>query len=81
VGWPQRRSTLPLWQRQWRSAFFQRHATPVRSIILGSGGDCCATNANSSQGTFYEGCMVTGYPSDATENAVQANIVAAGYSK
>jgi non-reducing end alpha-L-arabinofuranosidase len=49
------------------------------AIILGSGGDCCATNTNLSQGTFYEGAMVSGYPSDATENAVQANIVAAGY--
>ncbi|MEV4364707.1 arabinofuranosidase catalytic domain-containing protein [Nonomuraea sp. NPDC049625] len=27
-------------------------------------------------GTFYEGVMTSGYPSDATENAVQANIVA-----
>jgi len=49
------------------------------AIILGSGGDCCATNTNQSQGTFYEGAMVSGYPSDAVENAVQANIVAAGY--
>ncbi|NUR60256.1 MAG: lectin, partial [Catenulispora sp.] len=30
--------------------------------------------------TFYEGVMTSGYPSDATENAVQANIVAAGYT-
>ena len=49
------------------------------AIILGSGGDCCATNTNLSLGTFYEGAMVSGYPTDATENAVQANIVAAGY--
>ena len=34
---------------------------------------------NLSPGTFYEGAIVAGYPSDATENAVQANIVAAGY--
>ena len=51
------------------------------AIVLGSGGDCCATNSNLSDGTFYEGCLVSGYPSDATENAVQANIVAAGYGK
>jgi hypothetical protein len=51
------------------------------AIVLGSGGDCCATNTNQSAGTFYEGCIVSGYPSDATESAVQANIVAAGYSK
>ncbi|MFC4110536.1 arabinofuranosidase catalytic domain-containing protein [Micromonospora zhanjiangensis] len=49
------------------------------AIILGSGGDCCINNSNQSVGTFYEGAMVAGYPSDATENAIQANIVAAGY--
>jgi hypothetical protein len=51
------------------------------AIVLGSGGDCCKPGggANQSAGTFYEGAMVAGYPSDATENAVQANIVAAGY--
>jgi hypothetical protein len=49
------------------------------AIILGSGGDCCNGNTNLSQGTFYEGAIVSGYPSDATDNAVQANIVAAGY--
>src|SRR5512142_1384008 len=49
------------------------------AIVLGSGGDCCATNTNQSQGTFYEGAMVSGYPSDATDSAIQANIVAAGY--
>jgi hypothetical protein len=58
--------------------------SPMRkqgAIVLGSGGDCCKPDggANLSAGTFYEGAMVTGYPSDATENAVQANIVAAGY--
>ncbi|UQU62673.1 alpha-L-arabinofuranosidase B [Couchioplanes caeruleus] len=46
------------------------------AIILGIGGD----NSNGSAGTFYEGVMTSGYPSDATENAVQANITAAGYS-
>lgn len=53
------------------------------AIVLGSGGDCCKPGggANQSDGTFYEGCIVTGYPTDATENAVQANIVAAGYTK
>ncbi|MEU7826548.1 arabinofuranosidase catalytic domain-containing protein [Catellatospora sp. NPDC049133] len=51
------------------------------AIVLGSGGDCCKPDggANASAGTFYEGAMVAGYPSDAVENAVQANIVAAGY--
>ncbi|GAB3970433.1 alpha-L-arabinofuranosidase B [Actinoallomurus acanthiterrae] len=46
------------------------------AIILGIGGD----NSNGSAGTFYEGVMTSGYPSDATENAVQANITAVGYS-
>ncbi len=51
------------------------------AIILGSGGDCCKPDggANLSAGTFYEGAIVAGYPSDATENAVQADIIAAGY--
>ena len=53
------------------------------AIVLGSGGDCCKPDggANQSDGTFYEGCIVTGYPSDATEDLVQAAIVAAGYVK
>ncbi|KFY79459.1 hypothetical protein V499_01588 [Pseudogymnoascus sp. VKM F-103] len=46
------------------------------AIILGIGGD----NSVSAQGTFYEGVMTTGYPSDATEALVQANIVAAKYA-
>jgi hypothetical protein len=45
------------------------------AIILGTGGD----NSNGSAGTFYEGVMTSGYPSDAAESSVQANIVAAGY--
>jgi hypothetical protein len=44
-------------------------------IILGTGGD----DSSWSAGTFYEGAMVKGLPSDATENSVQQNIVAAGY--
>ncbi|KAM0254548.1 hypothetical protein ACHAQJ_006654 [Trichoderma viride] len=46
------------------------------AVILGTGGD----NSDGAQGTFYEGVMTTGYPSDATENSVQANIVAAKYT-
>nr|BFE59374.1 hypothetical protein GCM10020063_039000 [Dactylosporangium thailandense] len=45
------------------------------AIILGIGGD----NSHGSAGTFYEGVMTSGYPSNATEDAVQANITAAGY--
>lgn len=44
-------------------------------ILLGTGGD----NGNGSAGTFYEGVMTRGFPSEATTNAVQANIVAAQY--
>lgn len=44
-------------------------------ILLGTGGD----NGNGSSGTFFEGVMTTGYPTEATTNAVQANIVAAKY--
>jgi hypothetical protein len=46
------------------------------AIILGIGGD----NSKGADGTFYEGVMTTGYASAATEAAVQANIVAAGYN-
>jgi hypothetical protein len=45
------------------------------AIVLGTGGD----NSNGSVGTFFEGVMTAGYPTDAADNAVQANIVAAGY--
>ena len=44
-------------------------------IVLGVGGD----NSSTAQGNFYEGVMTTGYASTATDEAVQANIVAAGY--
>jgi hypothetical protein len=47
------------------------------AILLGNGGD----NSNSSQGTFYEGAMTAAntFPTDETDQAVQANIVAAHY--
>jgi non-reducing end alpha-L-arabinofuranosidase len=47
------------------------------AIILGIGGD----NTNSAAGDFYEGVMTTGAATLATLDAVQANIVAAGYGK
>ena len=46
------------------------------SIVLGTGGD----NSNRSVGSFFEGVMTAGYPTDAADNAVQANIVGVGYS-
>lgn len=64
----------------WNGALPNRGGyTPMHQeggIILGIGGD----NSNWNQGTFFEGVMVSGYPTDAAENSVQANIVAAGYS-
>jgi non-reducing end alpha-L-arabinofuranosidase len=46
------------------------------AIILGIGGD----NSVSGRGTFYEGVMTVGYPSDSVENQVQMDIVAAKYT-
>ncbi len=48
------------------------------AILLGNGGD----NSNGSQGTFYEGAMTAAgaFPTDATDQLVQANVVAAGYA-
>ncbi len=46
------------------------------AIILGIGGD----NGNSAVGTFFEGCMTSGDPPDVADDAVEANIVAAGYA-
>ncbi|BFV56191.1 arabinofuranosidase catalytic domain-containing protein [Kitasatospora sp. CMC57] len=47
------------------------------SLLLGTGGD----NSVSGQGEFFEGAITTGFPTDATENAVQASINAVGYGK
>ncbi|MFI5733328.1 arabinofuranosidase catalytic domain-containing protein [Kribbella sp. NPDC051587] len=52
--------------------------TPMKqegSIVLGVGGD----NSNRATGTFFEGAMTSGYSSNATDNAVQANVVAQHY--
>jgi hypothetical protein len=45
------------------------------AIILGTGGD----GSNTGTGIWYEGAMTMGAPSDSVDDAVQANIVAAGY--
>lgn len=47
------------------------------AIILGTGGD----GSNYGVGTFYEGAMTMGNPPDAVDDAIQANVVAAGYGK
>ncbi len=58
---------------QTNNAYFPMHKQGA--ILLGTGGD----NGNGSSGTFYEGVMTAGYPTEATTDAVQANIVAARY--
>jgi hypothetical protein len=47
------------------------------AIILGTGGDGSWGN----DGTFFEGAITKGNPPDATDDAIQANIVAAGYGR
>jgi hypothetical protein len=47
------------------------------AIVLGTGGD----DSNGSDGSFFEGVMTSGYPTDAADNAVQANIVSVGYTQ
>jgi hypothetical protein len=45
------------------------------AIVLGTGGD----NSKGSIGSFFEGVMTAGFPTDATDSAVQANITSVGY--
>ena len=47
------------------------------AIVLGVGGD----NSDAAIGTFYEGLITAGYTSDASDDAIMANIVAAGYGR
>jgi hypothetical protein len=47
------------------------------SVVLGVSHE----NANDSWGTFYEGALVAGFPSDETEEAILQNIRAAGYGQ
>lgn len=46
-------------------------------VVLGIGGD----NSSTAQGNFYEGVLTSGYATTATDNAIQANIVAARYGE
>ncbi len=46
------------------------------AIVLGTGGD----NSNSDVGSFFEGVMTYGFPSDAADASVQSNIVSVGYT-
>lgn len=47
------------------------------AIILGTGGD----GSNGGTGTFFEGAITSGNPPDSVDDAIQANIVAAGYGR
>jgi non-reducing end alpha-L-arabinofuranosidase len=52
--------------------------SPMRqegAIVLGVGGD----NSHASAGSFFEGAMTAGFPTDSADNAIQSNIVAVGY--
>jgi hypothetical protein len=62
----------------WYSGPLPKRYSPMHkegSIVLGTGGD----GTQLSRGYFFEGVMTAGYPPDAADNAVQANIAAAGY--
>ena len=53
--------------------------SPMRqegAIVLGTGGD----NSNADVGSFFEGVMTEGFPSNTADAAVQASIVSADYS-
>jgi hypothetical protein len=63
----------------WYSGSLPSGYSPMRlegSIVMGSGGD----NSQWDIGSFFEGVMTSGFPTDAADNAVQSNIVSAGYS-
>jgi hypothetical protein len=46
------------------------------AVVLGTGGD----DSNGSDGSFFEGVLTSGYPTDAADNAVQSNVVSVGYT-
>lgn len=57
----------------WKPGYSPMHQEGA--IVLGTGGD----NSNWSTGLFFEGFMTASVTSKATDDAIQANIVAAGY--
>jgi len=64
----------------YRAAILRQSYTPKKmqgAITLGTGGD----GSNEGTGTFFEGAITSGNPPDAVDDAVQANVVAAGYGK
>ncbi len=47
------------------------------AVVLGVGGD----NSNNSFGTFFEGAIVAGYPTEEAEDAVMQNVQSVGYGR
>lgn len=76
-------ATGPTLTTMWEGALpsSKRPMEKQGAVILGAGGDCCYSNNNASEGTFYEGAIVEGYPSGDTDEAIHANIVEAGYGQ
>ena len=62
--------------RGWGGRVRFSYHPPSNNREKGIGGD----NSDGSTGTFYEGAMIRGFTADATDAALQANVVAAGYS-
>jgi hypothetical protein len=63
----------------WYNGALPNGYTPMKqegAVVLGTGGD----DSNGAIGSWFEGVMTAGDPSQAADNAVQANIVAAGYA-
>ena len=64
-------------EQLWRAASRYSPQKKQGAIILGTGGD----GSNTGTGIWFEGAMTFGAPPDTTDDAVQANIVAAGYGR
>ncbi len=76
-------ATQPTLTTMWNGALpgSKRPMRKEGAVVLGAGGDCCYSNNNASEGTFYEGAIVAGYPSDEVDEAIHANIVETGYGQ
>lgn len=73
---------VPLLVGESRSYGLQRLASNSTIFVAPHGlNNGWANSGHGAAGTFYEGVMTSGYPSDATENAVQTNIDTAGYGR
>ena len=65
-------------QTMWDGPRPSSHYQPMQKrggIILGTGGD----NSRAAVGTFFEGVMTSSYTTDDTDDALQRNVVSAGY--